>query len=103
MLRQLATLDLVLRGSTSFDPGLDPATIVEATFANVAALVNTIADSRKQAVDARFKTAKTEPALFAKEDLATLQARSNVAKALAPGKQWDKSQSRGRDKPYQKP
>ena len=40
-------------------PELDPATIVEATFANVAALVNTIADSRKQAVDARFEMAKT--------------------------------------------
>ena len=104
VLRQLATLDLVLRGSTSFDPGLDPATIVEATFANVAALVNTIADSRKQVVDARFEMAKTRPALFAKEDLAALQARSNVAKALStPGKQWDKGQSRGRDKPYQKP
>ena len=77
---------------------------MEATFANVAALVNTIADSRRQAVDARFEMAKTGPALFAKEDLAALQARSNVAKALStPGKQWDKGQSRGRDKPYQKP
>ena len=100
----MATLDLVLRGSTSVDPGLDPATIVAATFANVAALVNTIADSRKQAVDARFEMAKTEPALFAKEDLAAPQARTSVAKALStPGKQWDKSRSKGRDKPYQKP
>ena len=85
-------------------PDLDPATIVEATFANVAALVITIADSRKQAVDARFEMAKTEPVLFAKEDLAALQASSNVAKALStPGKQWDRSLSRGQDKPYQKP
>ena len=39
-----------------------------------------------------------------KEDLAALQARSNVAKALStPGKQGDKGKSRGRDKPYQKP
>ena len=104
VLRQLATLDFVLRGSASVDPGLDPATIVEATFANVAAPVNTITDSRKQAADARFEMAKTEPALFAKEDLAALQARSNVAKALStPGKRWDKGQSRGRDEPYQKP
>ena len=48
--------------------------------------------------------AKTEPALFAKEELAALEARISVAKALStPGKQWDKSRSRGRDKPYQKP
>ena len=92
-----------MRGSTSFDPELDPATIVEATFANVAALVNTIADGHKQAVDARFEMPKTEPVLFAKEGLAALQARSNVAKALTPGRQWDKGQARGRDKPYQKP
>ena len=104
VLRQLATLDLVLRGSSTVHPEMDPATIVEAAFANVAALATTIADSRKQAVDARFEMAKTEPALFAKEDLAALQARTNVAKPLStPGKQWDKSRSRGRDKPYQKP
>jgi hypothetical protein len=82
---------------------LDPATIVEATFANVAAMVNSIAESRKQAVDARFDVPKTEPALFAKEDLAALQARSSVAKALQPSRQWDKGQPRGRDRPYQKP
>ena len=103
VLRQLATLDLVLRGSTAVDRGLDPATIVEATFANVAAMVNSIAESRKQAVDARFDVPKTEPALFAKEDLAALQARSSVAKALQPSRQWDKGQPRGRDRPYQKP
>ena len=72
-------------------------------FANLAAMVSAIAQSRKQAVDARFYMPKTEPALFAKEDLAALQAPSTVAKALAPSKQWDKGQSRGRDKPYQKP
>ena len=103
VLRQLATLDLVLRGSTAVDRGLDPATIVEATFANVAAMVNSIAESRKQAVDARFDAPKPEPALFAKEDLAALQARTSVAKALQPSRQWDKGQPRGRDRPYQKP
>ena len=45
LLRQLATLDLVLRGTAGVDPSLDPASIVEATFANAAALATAIADS----------------------------------------------------------
>ena len=104
VMRQLATLDLVMRGSSALNPELDLAIIVEATFANVAALGSAIADSRKQAVDTRFEMVEPEPALLTKGGLAVLQARNSVAKALStPGKQWDKSRSRGRDKPYQKP
>ena len=72
---------------------LDPATIVEATFANVAALASTIADSRKQAVDARFEMAKTEPALFAKEDLAAPPLLQRPCPRLVS------NGTRGRDEP----
>ena len=84
------------------DPSLDPASIVEATFANAAALATTIADSRKQAVDARFETKKKEPALLSKEDLSALQARNSIAKALTDTKKWDRSRARG-GRPNHKP
>ena len=104
VMRQLATLDLVMRGSSAVNPELDPETILEAAFANASVLASAIADSHKQAVDACFKMAKSEPAMLTKGDLAVLQARNSVAKALStPRKQWDKSRSRGQDKPYQKP
>ena len=105
LLRQLATLDLVLRGTAGVDPSLDPASIVEATFANAAALATAIADSRKQAVDARFESKKKEPALLSKEDLSALQARNSIAKALKDTKRWDRSRARGgrpSHKPYER-
>jgi nucleoside 2-deoxyribosyltransferase len=105
LLRQLATLDLVLRGTTGVDPSLDPATIVEATFANAAALATAIADSRKQAVDTKFETKKKEPPLLTKEDLSALQARNTITKALTEARKWDRSRARGarpNHKPYER-
>ena len=87
------------------DPSLDPATIVEATFANAAALATAIADSRKQAVDTKFETKKKEPPLLTKEDLSALQARNTITKALTEARKWDRSRARGarpNHKPYER-
>ena len=64
------------------NPELGPEAIVEATFVNAAALANSMAESRKQAVDARFEAAKPGPVLLTKGDLAVLQARNSVAEVL---------------------
>ena len=102
-LRQLATLGLIMGNAPWIDPSLDPETVIQATCANTAALATPITESRKQAVGARFKAAKAEPALLTKGGLVAPQARDTVAKALpAPGKPRGQSRTRGRQ-PYQKP
>ena len=106
LLRQLASLDLLMRGSSGVDPTLDPTldpTIIKATFANATALATAIAESQKQAVDVRFESSKTEPALLTKDDFAVLQARNTVVQVLAaPGKQCNRNRTRSRQQ-YQKP
>ena len=102
VLRLLATLGAVLVGSPTMGsyPVPDAAAILEAAFSMQSAFIAKVVLARKLAVDKQFDPpAQTAPMLLAKEDLATLSAKSALKKQLGKG-DYHKGKGRDRYQPY---
>ena len=81
-------------------PVPDAAAILGAAFAMQSALIAKVVLARRLAVDKQFDPpAQTAPTLLAKEDLATLSAKSALKKQLGKG-DYHKGKGRDRYQPY---